>query len=575
MAGRPGATLAESGERLSEIGDLTTDIAERVRKAQDTLALTKAGNEITAAFDKYQQTLAISGDPDHMPDAQQWTDALRKQFAQNPMYADPRVQRAIGLNIDSVGIEAQKHMFARRLTLQTQEMDAQLTVLHQNAAFQAAEAWDDPQAYQKALDSFEIPAHAAEATGFITAKEHSIQSQSLKAAAEDVHLVNAINREQPDAMQAVLDDADEHPERYKDLDPKRFSELKKYLRTAIDTARERVDRVDVANQGDVILAKMRNDATNKDVETKDFDPLVAAKKVDDDPNIPTNVKKYVRTELEEEAGVQRQLRNERDQYAIDSLEPHVESSPKDDPAHLTFQEITRRALLPPQSPEWIPRTAADHLLSRAAQIQRENRIEGNQDRMMARQQAAEDSAEQMRFLMVTPGFIANESELYQGDNLKLSKADRATVWVAKNIKGSKEYQDAYKMMAASPVYPQTDDGNARLARDAETLRQAIDAKHLTGAQIIDEAQKMMKPKEEAQRSRTIKAFMDNIWPIARGLMTGQGFYDLKIPEGSAPSGQPAPPQSVVDSAREGQYMHSPDGTTWQKQNGKAVLVSGQ
>ena len=50
----------------------------------------------------------------------------------------------------------------------------------------------------------------------------------------------------------------------------------------------------------------------------------------------------------------------------------------------------------------------------------------------------------------------------------------------------------------------------------------------------------------------------------------------KMESGAAPADNPSaggPPQSVVDGAKEGQYIHSPDGTTYQKKNGKAVMVT--
>lgn len=40
----------------------------------------------------------------------------------------------------------------------------------------------------------------------------------------------------------------------------------------------------------------------------------------------------------------------------------------------------------------------------------------------------------------------------------------------------------------------------------------------------------------------------------------------------APKTSTPPPQSVIDGMKEGQYAHGPDGATWQKKNGKAVLV---
>ena len=154
---------------------------------------------------------------------------------------------------------------------------------------------------------------------------------------------------------------------------------------------------------------------------------------------------------------------------------------------------------------------------------------------MMRQETDYESAQVMRQMISTPGYIQSESELYTGDAAKLTKSDRAQVWASKNIKGAKEYEDAHKMMSASPIYPNTDEGNAKFSRDTLLLRQRVEANHLVGSQILDEAQKIMKPQEEVQHKEDVKGLLDNLWPVAKSVIfrTPINPSELKFPPASS------------------------------------------
>lgn len=535
MAGKPGQAMAEAGAQMASAADYGAQVTERIKKAQDEGILLNAENQIAADMEKAHAGLANWTDYTHADELKQQTatslhEKYSEQYSNRPdlwRHISPYLDRELN-SYD--GIVDQK---AAQLTAHFNKSaldDSMLRAENEAAMEPSIDGKERIWAIQDAKTDVMVQ------NGTLWADEGEVAKKLLRSrtiAAEVDRAANPLNPPQ------IMQDEMERLKQYESkgyVDPQTLEQLQYHLSLAYDRAVARSDKIDVSKQGDVVLSSVKNDPTLKDPATREFDAMAAAKKVDDDPSIPTSVKKYVRQELEEEAGATQKLQNDQDQKMLDDLEPKVESG------QLTFAELTKRENLAPGQPNWIPRRVADHLLTRAAQIQRENRVENTQQRMLLRQEAAESSAEQMRFLMASPGYLTDESELYRGDNLKLSKADRATVWAAKNIKNVREYQDAYKMMASSSIYPQTDEGNAKLARDAATLRRTVDEKHLVGPQIIQAAYDIVHPQEETQNHETVKGLLDSIPAFVRSVVGGQPF----TPKVSTAA--PTRPKGVPDNA---------------------------
>ena len=409
IAGAPGQALSRLGSDITSAADYGEQVADKIRDAQNHLALLTAGNQVTAAYDKYQEQLAQSGDPDNMPDAQAWTDDLKAAVASNPKYQDPRVQRAIELHIDSVGQEAAHTTMMRQLTLQKGQEDAQLADLQQNVAFEMAEA-PDLNARGLARGKYETAVADAERHGWISPKEGEDRLRQLDSTAEEVEIVNSINRGNPSGMEAMIDKTTDHPELFKDINPNRFAELKKTLRANYDTALKSQGRVDAQVQGDAILNQYRNDINLKDPTTKQFDALKAAQKVDDDPNVPTPVKKYVREELEAEATTTKKVAEEESQKA--------EKQVTDAMAQGNFMHA--RQLLKQNLPRFVEGKAEQLDKAITARSKRSDEDISN----------SEDAKEYLKIKQMDPDDpAAIQKEIISSPNLKTATRDKLIDWI--------------------------------------------------------------------------------------------------------------------------------------------------
>jgi hypothetical protein len=130
-----------------------------------------------------------------------------------------------------------------------------------------------------------------------------------------VEIVNAINKDDPVAIQHMIDKTATEPEFFRDIDPYRFAQFKERLRAAYDVAVNRSNKRTVEQEGDRLLAGYRSDGSLRDVESKEFDPLAAIKRLDDEPDVPTEVKKYVRSELDAEAADRKRFADEKSDKA--------------------------------------------------------------------------------------------------------------------------------------------------------------------------------------------------------------------------------------------------------------------
>ena len=513
IAGKPGAVMAGADDQFASAADMGFAVDEKLKQAQDQGILLDAENKIAADIQKANAGLSTWTDYTKAGDLKQQTaDTLREKYQEqygNRPDLWRHIEPYLGQELNSYN-RAVDH----RTGQLTQDFNQTALMVSQLRAESDAATEPTIDGKEKIWATQDAKTDAMVANGSLwpsQGEEAKRQLRSRTIATEVDRAANPLNS--PEVMEAEMSRLKEY-EGKGYVDPKELEQMQDHLGVAYERALNRSDRVDVSKQGDAVLNSLKNDPTLKDPETREFDHMAAAKKVDDDPNVPTKVKKYVREELEQEAGATQKLQNDKDQKILDSLDPKVESG------SLTYAELTRRENLAPGQPDWLPRRVADHLLTRAAQIQRENRVQNTQERMEMRQEQAIDSANIARELAASPGYLSSESELFQGDNAKLSRADRATIWAMKNVKGVKEYQDAEIMMRASGAYPNTDEGNAKLFSDLSALRQAVDSKKLVGKQIIDEATGMLNPKLEEQKNSQVRTLLDNIWSNGMSILGG-------------------------------------------------------
>jgi hypothetical protein len=542
IAGRPGEAVASAAEQTASVADFGMQVAERIQKAQDAVTLQDAGNSIDADIEQAHSGLANWTDYGSAGQMKQDTaTALHEKYEEK--YGNrPDLWRHIQ-NYLSQGLNSyDKQVDVKAADLTAKAGQAGLIQFQRGVVNKAAtEPTLDGKNLEWAIGDGQIDLMAA--NGII----NSVQAESAKVSMRSNTIATEVERaanpmNAPEVMEAELARLKEY-EGKGYIDPEEIARMQAHMGEAYKVALDRSERVDVSKQGDAVLSSLKADPTLKDPETREFDHMQAVKKIDDDPNVPTKVKKYVRQELEEEAGAVSKLNNDRDQKMLDDLDPHVESG------QLTFAEITRRENLAPGQKDWIPRRVADHMLTRAAQIQRENRVVSMQERGMMRQERMDNSADIRDQLLSDPGLLSDQNELTPFRIKGLSRADANIVWKVKGINADPGWANAVSMFKSSSLYDTTtDEGKAKLSKDLIGFAKTVENKKLTGAAITDELYNELHPKEEAQHNQTVKTLLDNIWPIARNVFSGGRIplYGMKYPAESAQA--PQRPKSVPENA---------------------------
>ena len=533
IAGRPGAAMADAAEQMGSVAEMGFHVAEKIKKAQDEGILLGAENQIGADIEKAQSGLANWTDYTHADQLKQDTaTALQEKYAEQ--YGNrPDLWRHIEPYLVRQTNEFNGLVDKKAAQLTADYNESALIVSNNKTISDAA---NEPTLEGKQL-------HWAIGDAKITAmvQNHSIsavegvnESQRIRTDTIETEVERAANPlNAPEIMEAEMTRLKEY-EGKGIVKPDRLERMTDLLAKAYETALARSDRIDTSKIGDAVISSDAKDPTLKDQSTGEIDYLQAAKRVDDNPDLSTKVKKYVREEYEQRDALQKRIVAERNQKIFNSLDDRIGNTDAKGGA-LTPSEVKQRRELPPSDPKWIPQEVADHALKGLKQYEKETRATNAQERMMMRQETDYESAQVMRQMISTPGYIQSESELYTGDAAKLTKSDRTQVWASKNIKGAKEYEDAHKMMSASPIYPNTDEGNAKFSRDTLLLRQRVEANHLVGSQILDEAQKIMKPQEEVQHKEDVKGLLDNLWPVAKSVIfrTPINPSELKFPPASS------------------------------------------
>jgi hypothetical protein len=520
VAGKPGMALANAADQFGQVADYAAQVAGRIKQAQDEGILLNASNNIDADMEKAHAGLA-NWSPKQEELGQQ-TDQIKQDTANalREKYADqygnrPELWRHIEGYLGKELNSYDRNVDVKSAQLTEQYNQSALIVSQRNAVNKAAT--------EPTLDGKEFLWAQQDATtdlmlrnGSITpldAERAKTMLRSQTIATEVDHAANPLNP--PEIMEQEINRLKEY-EGKGYVDPKELEQMQDHLATSYERAITRADRIDVSKQGDAVLTAAKNDPTNKDPETREFDHMLAAKKIDDNPDLPTKVKQYARRELEEEAGATQKLQNDKDQKILDSLDPHVESGA------LTFAEISKRMNLAAGQPDYIPRRVGDHLLSKAAQIQRMNRTEDLQERAMMKQEARDKSSDIASQILSAGVPLVSKSDLTPYIQKGLSQQDANALWSTLDLQKDNGWHDAVRMINASPLYDTTtDEGRAKLAHDTLNFAQTVKNKNLHGAQITQELQNELHPAEEAHKQSTVKGLLDNIWPMMRQIVTGQ------------------------------------------------------
>ena len=544
IAGKPGEAMAQAADQFAGLAEYGVRETDLLKKAQDEGIMLGAENQIGADMEKAETQLANWTDYTHADELKKQTaDAIHEKYVEqygNRPDLWRHIEPYLGRQLNSYNA-----LVDRRSTALT-------TDFNKSALFDSQMRTENDAATEPTIDGKEriwaiqdAKTDAMVRNGTITqeqATQAKVLLRSRTIATEVDRAANPLNA--PEIMESEMSRLKEY-EGKGYVDPKDLEQMQDHLAVSYERALDRSDRVDVSKKGDAVLASLKSDPTLKDPETREFDHGAAIKKLEDNPDIPTNVRKYVRTELEEEMGATQKIQNDTDQKMLDSLDPHVESG------ELTFAELTRRENLAPGQKDWIPRRVADHLLTRAAQIQRENRVTNVQERSMMRQEREDKSNEIAQELLGAGVPLVAKSDLTPYILKGLSQKDANALWATLDLQKDPGWQNAVKMLNASPVYDtSTDAGRAKLAHDTLQFARTVQAKKLTGAQITDELQNELHPQEESQKKQTVKTLLDNIWPIAKGIIT-QTPPILNIPitqSGHGEASAPARPKGVPDNA---------------------------
>ena len=450
IAGRPGAAMADAAEQMGSVAEMGFHVAEKIKKAQDEGILLGAENQIGADIEKAQSGLANWTDYTHADQLKQDTaTALQEKYAEQ--YGNrPDLWRHIEPYLVRQTNEFNGLVDKKAAQLTADYNESALIVSNNKTISDAA---NEPTLEGKQL-------HWAIGDAKITAmvQNHSIsavegvnESQRIRTDTIETEVERAANPlNAPEIMEAEMTRLKEY-EGKGIVKPDRLERMTDLLAKAYETALARSDRIDTSKIGDAVISSDAKDPTLKDQSTGEIDYLQAAKRVDDNPDLSTKVKKYVREEYEQRDALQKRIVAERNQKIFNSLDDRIGNTDAKGGA-LTPSEVKQRRELPPSDPKWIPQEVADHALKGLKQYEKETRATNAQERMMMRQETDYESAQVMRQMISTPGYIQSESELYTGDAAKLTKSDRTQVWASKNIKGAKEYEDAHKMMSAIGKY---------------------------------------------------------------------------------------------------------------------------
>jgi hypothetical protein len=544
IAGSVGNAISGAADQLASVSDYGAQVAERIKKAQDEGILLGAENSIAADMEQAHAGLANWTDYTHADQMKQDTaDRIRDKYSQQ--YGNrPDLWRYIepylGKELNSYnGVVDTK---AAQLTVEYNKgalLNSQLRT--ENEAATEPTLPGKEQIWGMQDDKIDMMVK----NGTIRADEGEIQKKLLRSRTISAEVERAAN---PLNAPSIMDDELKRLNEYEGkgyVDPKELGAMRDHLATAYERAVTKLDRVDVSKEGDGIIAGLMKDPTVKDPETGKTDYLKAAQKADENPDIGTKTKKYIREELEQRDTVQKHITNESNQKILDELAPRL----YDTKNPLTSAEVKKRALLAPSEQGYIPREVESHLLTSLGQMERENRSLNIQARQEARQEAEDKSKNMAYDLLMNSGSLIDRSDLIPYMLKGLSKGDALTVWENKQLAKDDGWRSAVALINASPLYDHnTDEGRTKLATDTLNFAHTVQNKKLTGGQIVTELNNELHPKEEAQRQQQVKLSLDNVHYSWWDLLSGGSSEGAKIdfvPDSQAP----ARPKGVPDAAQ--------------------------
>jgi hypothetical protein len=537
IAGQPGQVMAGAAEQLGELAEYGERETSLLKKAQDEGIVLAAQNHIVADRQNAETQLEKWTDYTHSDQLKQQTaDTLMDKYAEQ--YGNrPDLWRVIQ---PYLGQEL-NHFNAvvdRRANVLTTDFNQAALFDSVNMGIQEAAVIPSLAGQQLVWVNKSAQIDAMHRNGSISALEAEKEKERLVTGTIEAKVAIASNQNNsPETMQAAINQLDEYEG--KDYVPEvRLSELRDKLVKAKDVAVARSGKNETLQKVDTYIMGAEKDPTNIDSGTQHPDYTKIAQKAEDDPSLSPEERRGIREEAEHREALQNKSVTDRNHKQYEQWSPHVE-----DTKHpLTRTQIDHMEQIPDHNSEqWIAPEVANQLRRDVRQFMREQKADG----LAARQETAYKSAETLREAELEPGYFISESEVFKAYP-GLSKADAKTLFVSKNINGAKEIQDAYKMMNASPIYPMTDAGNAKLAADKEALRETVDGKKLTGQQVIDEAERMIKPQEEAQKQQKVKLLLDNVQTHWYDIFTGgssEGAQFQFTPQQGGQSSTTTPPQA--------------------------------
>jgi hypothetical protein len=538
IAGQPGQAISNAADQFASVADMGVQVANKVKQAQDDGILLNAENQIGSDIEKARTGLANWTDYTHADQLKQNTaDSLREKYVDQ--YGNrPDLWRVIAPYLG-------KALNSYNVVVDNKSAD--LTAdFNKSALMTSNNNTISDAATEPALDGKEMHWAVADAkidamvrNGSIWKSEGEAEKQRLRGqtiATEVERAANPLNA--PEIMQAEMARLKEY-EGKNYVPAKELAEYQAHLCEAYKVASRNFDEKAIAKQGDAVITSLTKDPTVKDAVTGDVDYLKAAKKVDEDSSIPTNVKKYVREEFEQRDTVQKRITNESNQKILDQEVPRL----YDTKNPLTSAEVKQRALLAPSQPGYLPREVESHLLTSLGQIQRENRAQDIAERGEIRQERLDKSRDMAYDLLQNLGPLTSKSDLTPYILKGLTREDAEAVWQAKDLSKDKGWGLAVQMLNTSPLYDHnTDEGRAKLAKDTLDFAKTVQNKKLMGSQITQELQNELHPQEEAKKKQDVGTLLDNVLSPASG---------LSVPVRSPlPSGGKAPerPNGVPDNA---------------------------
>ena len=543
LADRSGMALADMGQDIEGMGLTELGIQAHIREAQKSVDQLAAHNQLNAAVIQYQDQLAKTSNSRQVPElATQAHDQLNdiaKQWGKSPAAAE------IGMAADSLRPRLDHLSEVRGIDLMGKEWEAQATTQIQSLMpdIVAAKRSGDTAQEKQINDHIASIYDDAIQKGLKTTADKELAMNALQISirkqVNEAAITSANPAERKQAIQQAAKggagplDLTDMTEGERNILHNHAVEMDKHL-TAQGEAQNVNGALNIAHDvfstpeyknpdGSPNYEAMQNALEGNDFYTKNG--------IVDANGKPDRVMgEQIMRSVDRQRTHSTQADADRNKKSIDDLDPYVENG------KISFNELNRRSLLPHDDEKWISRPVADFLLSKAARIDRENRVMNMQQLSMMRQEAMDKSADIARDLLSDPAYLVQESDLTPYMLKGLSKSDANTVWQNKAITKDPAWHMALSMFNSSSLYDTTtDEGKAKLARDTIQFARTVQNKKLSGSQITDELQKELHPQEEAQKTKTVKTMLDNIWPIARSMITNQPVYGLNLP--------PAQPQA--------------------------------